>query len=157
MIVYYSREKFLALIMLLGLPFVFSCTKTSDEGDDIYAIVGNASGLQEKPANSSTASATLSGTYDAENNTLEYKINWKDLSGLVTAAHFQATPQKGDSAETFIEIKISANGINGSATTTVVLSDSAEAELLKGDLYYDIKTALYPNGEIRGQVIALRE
>jgi hypothetical protein len=157
MIVYYSREKFLALTILFSLPFVFSCTKTSDGDDDIYAIVGNASGLQEKPANSSTASATLSGTYDAENNTLEYKINWKNLSGFVTAAHFHATQQKGDSAETFIEIKISVNGIDGSAMATVVLSDAAEAELLNGDLYYDIKTALYPNGEIRGQVIALRD
>jgi len=157
MIVYYYREKFLALAILCSLPFVFSCTKTSNEDDDIYAIVGNASGLQEKPANSSTASATLSGTYDAGNNTLEYKINWKNLSGGATAAHFQATQQKGDSAGTVIEITISANAINGSATGTIVLSDSAEAELLSGDLYYDIKTTLYPNGEIRGQVIALRE
>ncbi len=157
MIAYYSKEKFLALIILFSLPFVFSCTKTSDEDDDIYAIVGDASGLQEKPANSSTASATLSGTYDAEKNTLEYKINWKNLSGVVSATHFQSTQQKGDSAETFIEIIISANGINGSAMATIVLSDSAEAELLNGDLYYDIRTALYPNGEIRGQVISLRE
>jgi len=157
MIAYYSKEKFLALIILFSLPFVFSCTKTSDEDDDIYAIVGDASGLQEKPANSSTASARLSGTYDAENNTLEYKINWKNLSGVVSTIHFQSTQQKGDSAETFIEIIISANGINGSAMATIVLSDSAEAELLNGDLYYDIRTALYPNGEIRGQVISLRE
>jgi hypothetical protein len=47
--------------------------------------------------------------------------------------------------------------MNGSAIATIVLSDSGEAELLNGDLYYNIKTALYPNGEIRGQVIALRE
>ncbi len=79
------------------------------------------------------------------------------MSGIVTTAHFQATQQKGDPTETFVEIIISANGINGTATATVILSDSAETALLNGDLYYDLNTVFYPHGEIRGQVIALHE
>jgi hypothetical protein len=155
--IYFSRGYVFSLITLLSLPIIFSCTKTSETDDSTYAIMGNASGLQEVPANTSPASGALSGTYNAENNTLQYNIDWKTLSGMPTTAHFHETEYKGDSTEAIIEITISADGINGSATGIVILTDSAEAALLNGNLYYDVQTPLYPNGEIRGQVIALRE
>jgi hypothetical protein len=156
--IYFSRESVFALIIVLSLSFISSCTKTSDDDDDnTYAIAGNANGSQEIPATSSTASATLSGIYDADNNLLQYTINWTGLSGGATGANFHGPASTTASAEVLFGITISTNGINGSATGTVTLTDSAETALLNSNVYYDVHTALYSHGEIRGQVIAFRE
>jgi hypothetical protein len=152
----FTKRILFALGPLMVLPIIFSCTKTIENAENYYAIMGNASGLQELPANSSAASATLSGTYDAESKTLQYKIEWKHLSGIALAVHFHTVEQSHSPSEV-ITIEMSTNGTIGSATATVILTDSAEEALLNGNLYYDIHTALYPDGEIRGEVIALHE
>ncbi len=156
--IYFFRENIFALTVLIIFSILSSCTKSNDnDNDNTYAIVGNSSGSQEVPPDSSTATGTLSGMYNTDNKKLQYTINWTGLSGVVTVAHFHGPAPLGASAEALVGITISTNGINGSATGTVTLTDSAETALLNGNMYYNVHTALYPDGEIRGQVIAIRE
>ena len=124
------------------------------DNDNSYALSGNASGSQEVPTNTTTGTATLSGTYNANTNSLNYTINWTGLSNNLSVAHFHGPAAVGVSANPMVDITIGTNGMSGSASATVTVTDAFETALLAGNIYYNLHTALYPNGEIRGQVTA---
>ncbi len=137
----------------LSTAFIFTaCDKNDDVNDNQYAVSGNASGSQEVPAVAGSGTATLSGNYDARNNTLTYTVNWNGLSDVVTGAHIHGPATAGVNADVVHSLMIATNGINGTAGGTLVLADSTEAHLLSGKLYYNLHTLLNPNGEIRGQI-----
>ena len=54
----------------------------------VYPINVNFSGLQEAPANNSTATGTFVGTYNDVTDSLIYTITFSGLGSNVTAAHF---------------------------------------------------------------------
>ena len=113
---------------------------------------GVANGSQEVPANSSTAIASLSGTYNANSNSLEYNIVWTGLSTPATAAHFHGIASAGMNTAALYPINVDINGTSGSAKGQITVADSVENALLEGKMYYDIHSLIYPDGEIRGQI-----
>lgn len=143
-------------LMVLSMACVItSCDKDDDDIDDeTYAISGSASGSREVPAVATSATGTLSGSYNARTNLLTYNINWTGLSGNVVVAHFHGPAAAGVSADPIHDISIMVNGMTGSTNASVTLADSTESHLLNGKLYYNLHTALHPGGEIRGQVSA---
>lgn len=145
----------LAATTLFVLP---ACDKDDDDvPNEVYDLSGSASGAQEVPAVTTNGTGTISGTYDKNTNTLSYDINWTDISGDATVAHFHGPAATGESAGPLVDIPITTNGINGRANATVVIHDSVETALLDGKVYYNIHTATNPNGEIRGQVLTTRQ
>jgi hypothetical protein len=148
----FSRGMLVALFASASLLMV-SCDKDDDDDDDImYDISGNASGSQEVPAVNTTATGTLTGTYNKNTNLLTYTITWSGLSGNVTVAHFHGPALVGESAGPLIDLVVTTNGLNGNITGSTTLTDAVESHLLAGKLYYNLHTVLNPNGEIRGQV-----
>lgn len=149
------KKTFLAATILASALLITSCEKENvDDDDDTFTVSGVASGSQEVPAVATAGSATLTGTYNASNNLLEYTINWSGLSGAVTVAHFHGPAAAGVSAGPLVDIVISVNGVSGSATASTTLTPDVESYLLAGTLYYNIHTAAHVDGEIRGQVTA---
>ena len=150
---------FKTIIPLMALSMacvITSCDKDDDDMDDkTYTISGNASGSQEVPAVATSATGTLSGSYNARTNLLTYSINWTGLSGNVSVAHFHGPADAGVSADPVHDISIMTNGMTGSTSASVTLSESTESHLLNGKLYYNLHTVLHPGGEIRGQVSAI--
>lgn len=152
------RNSFFALLTsgLLASTVLFSsCDKDDEdinEDDDTYTLSGNASASQEVPSNASTGTGTLTGTYNARTNSLSYTISWTGLTNVITAAHFHGPAESGQTADPLVDITIGTNGTSGSVSATVTLTDAAEVALLTDKMYYNLHTALYPNGEIRGQV-----
>ena len=144
-----------AVLISTSLLFV-SCEVDDDDvfDDNMYAVTGNATGSQEVPAVTTSATGTFVGTYNENTNVLSYNINWTGLSNNVTMAHIHGPALAGVSALPIHDLVISSNGTAGTSTGNVTLADSTEAHLLNGRLYYNIHTALYPNGEIRGQLTA---
>jgi hypothetical protein len=142
----------------LSLPLVFAQVSCDDDDDDMidtqYTLSGNASGTQEVPSNPSTGTGSLTGSYNSANNTLSYTITWTGLSGNLTAAHFHGPALPGASAGPIHDLVITSNGTSGTASATLVIHDTTESHLLAGKLYYNLHTALYTGGEIRGQVNA---
>lgn len=134
-----------------------ACDKEeSDEnGNDnkTYTLSGSASGAQEVPAVTTSASGTLNGSYNSGTNTLSYNITWTGLSGVASAAHFHGPAEAGVSADVLVPITVTTPDINGSAIGSVVVTDSVESALLAGKVYYNVHTAANPTGEIRGQVL----
>ena len=142
----------------LSSLFIFSSCDKDDDDDDIktYTISGDANGSQEVPAVSTGAIGTLTGNYDVSTNVLNYNITWSGLSGNVNAAHIHGPAMMGENAGVIHPLNVTTNGLSGVISGAVTLSDSTETQLLAGNLYYNLHTAMHPNGEIRGQISTSR-
>jgi hypothetical protein len=104
----------------------------------------------EVPPVDSKATGALMATYDPATKKLAYTVNYKDLSGPATAAHFHGPAD----AKTNAGVVVPVNGavtspIKGEAT----LTDAQAADLAAGKLYFNVHTAANKGGEIRGQVM----
>ena len=109
------------------------------------------SGQSETPPNDSKGSGTVDATYDTDTKTLIWTITYKDLSGDATAAHFHGPAKAGEKASPVVPIADSlASPIKGSTT----LTDAQLNDLKAGLWYFNIHTAKFPDGEIRGQMAA---
>ena len=151
------RKTFFTMLAtsLITCSLLVACDKDDDDivdNDDTFALSGTASGSKEIPTNTSTGSATLTGTYNARTNSLMYTINWTGLSGNLSAAHFHGPATETESANPMQDITIGTNGASGTTSATVTVTDAFETALLAGKIYYNLHTALYPNGEVRSQV-----
>jgi len=102
------------------------------------------------PPNDSKGTGTLTASYDPASKKLTYTVNYKDLTGPATAAHFHGPAD----AKTNAGVVVPVNGavtspIKGEAT----LTDAQAADLAAGKWYFNVHTAANKGGEIRGQVV----
>ena len=150
------RRTFFSLLAtsLITCSFLVACDKDDDDIDDgqVYVLSGSASGAKEIPTNTTTGSATLTGSYNKRTNSLNYVITWTGLTGNVTAAHFHGPASTTETASPMLDITIGANGTSGTTTGSATVTDAFETALLDGKIYYNLHTTLYPNGEVRSQV-----
>jgi hypothetical protein len=160
----YFSGKLMATAFAALSVFAFTgCTE--DLGESIgntntaveYTISGSATGAQMVPAVTGTGSATISGTYNASTNQLNYTTTWTGLTGGPTSGGFYmgATGQSGTmvgSPWTLGTTTTAAGSVNGQLT----LTDAQETDLLAGNWYYTLGTAANTGGEVRGQITATR-
>ena len=107
------------------------------------------SGQSETPPNDSKGTGTVDATYDTDTKTLTWKITYQDMSGDATAAHFHGPAKAGEKADPVVPIPDPlASPISGSAT----LTDAQYDDLNKGMWYFNLHTAKFPDGEVRGQM-----
>lgn len=112
-----------------------------------HAVLNGAS---EVPPNSTSGTGTVSATVDTDLKSLAYKVQYKGLSGPVTAGHFHGPASTKESAGIMIPMSAPmGNPINGMAR----LSDADIAAFKAGHVYANIHTKEHPGGEIRGQMI----
>ena len=146
----------IAGVAIAGMLILSSCDKDDDDDNDIkdakYSLSGTASGAQEVPAVTTTASGTLTGSYDTVSKSLIYSISWTGLSGDATMAHFHGPALAGESAPPIETLTITTNGMAGIATDTITASAALHSALMSGKVYYNVHTAANPDGEIRSQV-----
>jgi len=113
------------------------------------------SGRHEVPPNGSHAFGTLIALLSQDKTRLDYILHTHNLSNI-TVAHFH----KGDKGMTGPAVKdIDINPITGIATGSWQLTDPTQPltpemlhRLKHGNIYVNVHTTTYPNGEIRGQV-----
>jgi hypothetical protein len=129
-----------AAAVLALAPAAFAATET---------YTADLKAASEVPANDSKGSGTLSATYDTASKKLTYTVNYKDLSGPATAAHFHGPADAKTNAAIVVPAKDAANPIKGDAT----LTDAQAADLQAGKWYFNVHTAANKGGEIRGQVM----
>jgi CHRD domain-containing protein len=153
------RTAWLSVIIIAScLGWFASCYKNKSNSypgsSTNYALSGTASGSQETPSNTTTGTGTLTGSFNSSTNALQYNIVWTGLTGPATAMHFHGPASMGTAADVLVDLNISTNGVSGNGSGTISVNDAFKTALLAGQVYYNIHTALYPNGEIRGQVKA---
>lgn len=154
---FFNRKPFQLLfgVALVVSTVFISCVKDNDDANDqTYSTTGNADGTKMNPSNASTASGTLTGTYDARVNVWSYTINWTNLSATAGLVQVFGPAAVGVNGSLLFPLSITTPGVSGSASGSVTLTDAQEAILLANNMYYTISSSNYANGEIRGQIIA---
>jgi hypothetical protein len=107
-------------------------------------------GGAEVPPTDSTATGTAAVTYDPATKMLTWTVTYEGLSGDATAGHFHGPADPTAVADPVVPFTDPpASPIEGQA----ILTDAQAAELDAGMWYVNIHTAMFPDGEIRGQVL----
>ena len=146
--------KFVSLAFVLTVLFS-ACKKDKETvNNPVYNLRGNANGAQETPNRvNTTATGAISGTYNKDNNTMNYTITWTGLTGgNPSSMHFHGAADPGVGAGVKIGITGFPTTASGTVTGTATLTEEQETELMNGLWYYNIHNATYTAGEIRGQV-----
>ena len=143
---------------IVGTLTLFLAITAGDKDDDddqqktTYTLSATANGAQEVPAVTTTATGTVSGTYNSSTNALSYTVTWTGLSGAPTLMHFHGPALAGANASPTLDISGFATTASGSYTGSATLTETQEADLLAGKWYWNVHTAANGGGEIRGQV-----
>ena len=120
-----------------------------------YPINVNFSGLQETPANNSTATGTFVGTYNDVTDSLIYTITFSGLGSNVTAAHFHGYVPPGIAGPVIffpVNPSFPTGVMSGTFVDSVKLTQGQEDSLKMGLIYFNIHTSTFPGGEIRAQL-----
>ena len=148
--------KLIKLTVLFSL-FILGMSSCERREWEDYVVENNnilMSGGQEVPANSSAAQGKIEANYNKITKTLSYKVTWSGLSGNVTGFHIHGATDPGFNAGVIQNFSGYPTGPAGTYSGYVVADGQVfkEEEILGGKLYVNIHTALYPGGEIRGQL-----
>jgi hypothetical protein len=105
----------------------------------------------EVPAKTSGGTGTLTANLNTDTGLLTFHVEFKDLTGPATAAHFHGPADIGVNAPPTVPIttKPLVSPINGTATLNAI----QQKDLLDGKWYFNVHTAANPGGEIRGQIM----
>jgi hypothetical protein len=169
-----NKLKLMGLVGIFALSgfFLQSCEKDGDQTRLFINDTIRLTGAQSVPPNALTGTGTMRASYNRETKTLNYIINWTNLTDSVRAIHIHGLADAG-----FIALPAPSgmypNGIVQNNTTGFQLTSARngsfagslfvdgtvirETDLLAGKFYVDIhtKTAPYtPTGqaEVRGQI-----
>ncbi|CAN5189336.1 CHRD domain-containing protein [soil metagenome] len=117
---------------------------------DTVKFKADLKGAMEVPAADSKGTGAVDASYDTATKALTWTITYADLSGATTAAHFHGPADVGKNAPPVVPIPAAslASPIKGTAT----LTDAQAADLQAGKWYFNVHSAKFPDGEIRGQV-----
>ena len=153
-------------LLFATLLFFSACEKEADKDNrTIYAPPTlPMSSAQEVPINPTTGTGTINATYNKNTRILTYAVTWTGITGPVAAMHIHGLADPGFNAGVLQNIVTASNGIatpgskygtSGSISATLYIDGTVfkEEHLLANKYYLNIHTALYPGGEIRGQLI----
>ena len=148
-----------AAVSLISLASFTGCD--DDENDNVnntpYNVTGNANSAQTVPAGTATGTGAFTGTYNPQTMQLNYTSTWSGLTGAPTSGSFYngATGVSGTAMGSAWTFDTGATG-TGTRTGTMTLTEQQETQLLAGNWYYGYGTTANTNGEIRGQLTAVR-
>ena len=135
-------------LLVLAIASVFSTAVASAVLAEKTAFTADLKGLSQVPPINSAGAGNAEVTYDDSSKMLTWTITYSGLSGNATAAHFHGPAIEGENAGPMVPIKQLDSPMKGSATLT---EDQSKA-LTGGKMYFNVHTAKYPDGEIRGQL-----
>lgn len=138
-------------IMATGilLLLLYSCKKdkTDTAVNTTTNFAATLNGASETPSNSSTATGTVTGTYDSTSKVLNLTISYTGLTP--TAGHIHQGAAGTNGSVIFPFSTVTSSPFNFSTTLT-----AAQQSNLFNSLYYvNLHTTAFPGGEIRGQLL----
>jgi uncharacterized protein (TIGR03118 family) len=107
-------------------------------------------GPSEVPPTTSTGTGL--GTLFLSGNVLSYSINYSGLTGPAIAAHVHGPGDVTQSVGVLFPLN-GFSGASGALSGTETLTADELADLITGNAYANIHTAINQNGEIRGQIL----
>ena len=131
----------------------------------VYQFTTSLSGANEVPPNARTATGIATLFYDDKNSVLttddsfNFALAAFGLTGVATGAHIHAPAPVGANAPIVVPLNVAPFSIfNSGGTVLIGGADVAPpyaaflSQLQAGLTYVNVHTALFPGGEIRGQL-----
>lgn len=116
---------------------------------EMVKFSADLTGAAEVPPTDSAATGKVEATLDTESKVFTWTVTYEGLSGDATGAHFHGPAAEDANADPVVPLADPlASPINGNAT----LTDEQITQLQGGQWYFNLHTAKFPDGEIRGQV-----
>ena len=116
---------------------------------EVVKFTADLTAASEVPPTDSTATGKVEATLDTDSKVFTWTVTYEGLSGDATGAHFHGPAAEGANADPVVPLADPlASPINGNAT----LTDDQVTQLQGGQWYFNLHTAKFPDGEIRGQV-----
>ena len=137
-----SLTALLALTVIFGSPCAFA---------DVLSFHTVLSGTKEKVPNDTAASGQAWVKLDTATQIATYRIEFTGLSSPTTKVHFHGLKLPGMTAPEVIMMHL---GAASPVTGSMHLTDQQILELKHGDWYANVHTEKYPDGEIRGWLVA---
>ena len=133
----------LIAIAMIALAFVASPAVA-----ETRAFTAELNGSSQVPPTDSKARGKGDFTYDDTSKKLTWTITYWGLSDKAKSAHLHGPASEGANADTMITVSPLQSPIKGAA----ILTEEQVKALTSGDMYFDVHSAKYPEGEIRGQL-----
>ena len=117
-----------------------------------YAETGYSatlSGAAEVPANASPATGSIIVVLNNAQNSIHVHMEFSGLSAAESAAHLHGPASAGVNAGVQIALPIGSP-----IDVDLAISPAQVAMLQGGQMYVNVHTAIFPGGEIRGQLSA---
>ena len=135
---------------LVGLMAVSALAIAPEAFAQAVSYKANLTTAAQVPPVDGKGTGTLTASYDPASKKLTYTVNYKDLTGPATAAHFHGPADAKANAGVVVPVNGALTSpIKGEAT----LTDAQAADLAAGKWYFNVHTAANKGGEIRGQVM----
>lgn len=144
----------LTVLFSLFILTISSCERRKWEDNIVENNNILMNGGQEVPANISSATGKIEANYNKITKTLSYRVTWSGLTGNVTGMHIHGATDPGFNAGILQSFSGYPAAPQGTYSNSVVADGQVikEEDILAGKLYINIHTAVYPGGEIRGQL-----
>ena len=113
----------------------------------VYTLTADLNGAKQEPSNGSTATGTMTGTYNDNSRLVTYNITHNVGGASAAHIHEGAAGVSGGVLQAFSS---PTTPISGNFTLDV----AKEAALLGGNLYINIHSTAFGGGEIRSQINA---
>jgi len=113
-------------------------------------LTASLNGAQEIPPNASAATANGMATVDMATQVLTATVTSTGMAGTAAHIHNGAPGTNGPVVFPLTETPAGS----GRWSTTVTLSGEELHLLQSGNYYFNIHSLIFPNGEIRGQIMA---
>jgi hypothetical protein len=124
-------------------------TNTASVALPSNAFASNLTGAEEVPP--VTTSATGTGVVVVDPSTMQMKATVITRGITATAAHIHIAP-RGQSGPIVFPLAETSGG-SGIWTTEATLTTTQMNDLRAGNYYFNVHSAAFPNGEIRGQIL----
>lgn len=121
-----------------------------DQMPELAAFSAHLNGQQAVPTNDSRAQGELVAVLNRNTGLLRWKLTFSGLSGPVRGANFHSPGMAGEVAQPVLSL---GRSVLSPSEGRAMLSARQRADLLAGQWYINLRTARYPDGEIRGQLI----
>lgn len=138
---------------VLQLAMIFLCTVVSSaQAEQIF--LGNLDGLQEVPANASTATGFGRVTLNDAETQITVSVYYSGLSANTVSGHIHGPAVAGANAQILFNLQPPTGQTSGSVVnTTFAITPTQVVDLKAGRHYFNIHSSAFPGGEIRGQIL----
>jgi hypothetical protein len=110
-------------------------------------------GANEVPANTSAATANVTVMLNKTTGALTVTGNFQGLTSNATVAHIHGPAAVGVNGPVLVPLTISTPAKSGTVSANATMTAPAMNDMLNGMTYVNIHSEMFPDGEIRAQIV----